>query len=182
MRIRHAIPGDIPAIVAISARVQAKLTASGSLQQFGPLPVERVAAHVTAKTAYVLDSGAGHILGGVFVAPATSESHPVMRGWGLADHPGATYFLEKLMIEPEEQGHSLGYLLLEGARSLVLAAPGDTIILDCWAGNDTLRAFYTRAGFHLHGIFPAGTPPGAFAVAVFTHCLEHAPNEREHGE
>lgn len=171
MHVRHATPDDIHAFAAMSARVQAKLTASGSLQEFGPLPVEVVAARVESGTAYVLDGGAGQILGGVFVAPVTDETESKMQLWGLAgllDLPGTTYFLEKLMIEPGEQGHGLGYALLDGVKVMVLAAPGDTIVLDCWAGNDTLRAFYTRAGFHLHGVFPAGTPLGTFEVAVFT--------------
>lgn len=167
MHVRHATGEDIPVVVEMSRRVQAALTASGSLQEFGPIPVAVVAAHVAAGTAYVL-TDAGRILGGVFVVPATGVSHPIIRQWGLADLPGTTFFLNKLMIEPDEQSHGLGYLLLDGVRSLVLAAPSDTIALDCWAGSEKLRAFYTRAGFHLHGVFPAGTPAHPFEVAVFT--------------
>lgn len=182
MCVRHARPGDVPALVAISAQVQAKLTASGSQQEFGPLPVALVAAHVAAQTAYALESGAGRILGGVLVPPATGASYPALRCWGLADLPGATFFLEKLMIAPEEQGHGLGATLLQGVRSRLLVAPHDTIVLDCWVGNDPLRAFYARAGFHLYGAFPAGTPLGAFTVAVFTSRPIRQPGERGAGE
>jgi len=180
MHVRHATPDDIHTIAAMSTRVQAKLTASGSLQEFGPLPVDVVAARVAAGTAYVLDGGAGQILGGVFVAPITDETESKMRLWGLAELPGTIFFLEKLMIEPGEQGYGLGYALLDGIKLLVLAAPDDTIVLDCWAGNDTLRAFYTRAGFHLHGVFPAGTPLGTFEVAVFVY-RRRAENEESAG-
>lgn len=172
MQVRHATKDDVATMAEVSARVQAKLTASGSLQEFGPLPVKVVAERVVAGTAYVLDGGAGHIFGGVFVAPVTDETRPKMHLWDLAElleQPGTTYFLEKLMIEPGEQGNGLGYTLLDGIKSLILAAPDDTIVLDCWAGNDTLRTFYTRAGFHLHGVYPAATPLGAFEVAVFTY-------------
>jgi GNAT superfamily N-acetyltransferase len=176
MRVRHATRDDIAAIVSMAERVQAKLTAAGSLQVFGPLPVALVAAHVAAATAYVLgDDRDGRLLGGVFVAPVTGASHPALRRWGLAELAGTTYFLEKLMIEPGEQGHGLGYALLAGVGSLVLAGPDDTIVLDCWSGNDTLRAFYARAGFHLHGVFPAGTPANAFEVAVFLSYREFGP-------
>lgn len=181
MHVRYATGDDVPAIVAMSRRVQAALTAAGSLQEFGPIPVAVVAAHVAAGTAYVLVD-AGRILGGVFVAPATGTSHPAICRWGLEGVPGATFFLEKLMIEPDEQRHGLGYLLLDGVKSLVLAASGDTIVLDCWAGSDKLRAFYIRAGFHLHGVYPAGTPSHVFEVAVFTHRREAVKGAGERGE
>lgn len=168
MLVRHAVGEDVAAIVTMSRRVQAALTASGRLQEFGPIPDGVVAAHVAAGTAYVL-ADAGRILGGVFVAPATGTSHPIVRQWGLDELPGTTFFLNKLMIDPDEQRRGLGYLLLDGVKALVLTAPGDAIVLDCWAGNDKLRAFYTRAGFHLHGVFPAGTPAHPFEVAVFIY-------------
>ena len=176
MHVRHATHGDIRVIAEMSARVQAALTASGSLQAFGPIPVAVVAAHVAAGTAYVLDDDM-RTLGGVFLAPGAGESHPALRRWGLDRLPGTTYFLEKLMIEPDEQRRRLGYALLSGVRSLVLKTPHDTIVLDCWAGNGKLRAFYSRAGFHLHGVFPAGAPPHTYDVAVFTsrrHTFEEA--------
>ena len=181
MRVQHATGDDIPVFVAMSRRVQAALTASGSLQEFGPIPDGVVAAHVAAGTAYVL-ADAGRILGGVFVAPATSASYPIIRQWGLDELPGATFYLNKLMIEPDEQHRGLGYLLLDGVEALVLTAPCDTIVLDCWAGNDKLRAFYTRAGFHLHGVFPAGTPAHPFQVAVFIYRRESAGGGSERSE
>lgn len=182
MRVRQAMGGDVETVVAMSARVQANLTKVGSRQEFGPLPVEVVAARVAAEMVYILEDDGGRILGGVFVTPVTDETRRVIRRWGLAGLPGTTFFLEKLMIEPGEQGRSLGYALLEGVASLVLAGPDDTIVLDCWAGNETLRTFYTRAGFHLHGVFPAGLALGAFEVAVFTFRRQAGEPGSERGE
>ncbi len=71
MNVRHADGDDVSAIVAMSRHVQEALTASGSLQEFGPIPVAVVAAHVATSSAYVLVD-AERILGGVFVAPATA--------------------------------------------------------------------------------------------------------------
>jgi GNAT superfamily N-acetyltransferase len=84
-------------------------------------------------------------------------------GWSLDIMTGPVWFLSKLMIDPARQGSGLGYSLLEGVQADVARRGAGAIVLDCWAGNDTLRAFYSRAGFTLYGVFPAG----GFEVAVF---------------
>jgi RimJ/RimL family protein N-acetyltransferase len=38
-----------------------------------------------------------------------------------------------------------------------------TILLDCWAGNEKLRAFYEKSGFKLLGEFPEND----YEIAVF---------------
>src|SRR5215471_2163625 len=108
LKVRQAEQDDIAYIVDLSRRVQEKLTASGSLQQIGPIPRETVVAQINAGTAHIL----------------------------------------------------------EGIKAYVASRqPGAIIVLDCWAGNDKLRDFYTRAGFKLHGVFPAN----GFEVAVFVY-------------
>jgi len=166
MHVRPAEPPDIAAIVDLSRRVQERLTASGSLQEFGPIPTETVAAHVAAGTAHVLERDEG-IIGGVFLEPEATPVTPRLRamlaGWGLNTDGTPLWFLQKLMVAPEERGAGLGLTLLDAAREHVRSHDGGAIVLDCWAGNDKLRAFYTDAGFHLHGVFREKE----YEVAVF---------------
>lgn len=165
LRVRRAEQGDIAFIVDLSRRVQEKLTASGSLQQIGPIPRETVAAQVNAGTAHIIDGSSGR-LGSVFVEPVTVERLPNLARWKLADLTSVPWFLHKLMLEPGEQGHGFGTHFLDGIKAYVASQqPESTIVLDCWAGNDKLRDFYTRAGFKLHGVFPAN----GFEVAVFVY-------------
>ena len=166
-RVRPARPADADRIVALSGNVQAALTASGSLQQFGPIPAATVAAHIAAGTALVLDDGVD-LVGGVFIepefAPASPELLTIFAKLSLPPDAAPRWWLQKLMIAPQRQGNGLGLLLLDAARARVRAQGGGTIVLDCWAGNAKLRAFYTAAGFHFHGEFVEED----FSVAAFT--------------
>ncbi|MGH2586146.1 MAG: GNAT family N-acetyltransferase [Dehalococcoidia bacterium] len=166
MGVRPAEPHDIAAIVDLSRRVQERLTASGSLQEFGPIPTETVAAHVAAGTAHVLERD-NRLIGGVFLEPAATPVTPgltaMLAGWGVSTDGASLWFLQKLMVAPGERGAGLGLTLLDAAQKHVRSHDGGTIVLDCWAGNDKLRAFYADAGFHPHGVFPEK----GYEVAVF---------------
>lgn len=55
-------------------------------------------------------------------------------------------------------------MFLKEALSLLRAKEGaGIVVLDCWAGNGKLRAFYERVGFVLHGEFPEED----YRIAVF---------------
>lgn len=165
MGVRYAEARDVAAIVDLVRRAQDKLTATGSLQGLTLPSFAAVAAHVAARTAHVLDGGRG-ILGSVFVEPAAVRRRPELARWGLDDGDAAAYplwFLHTLVIDPDAQGRGLGRVLLDGVKRAVARDGPATIVLDCWAGNDTLRAFYANAGFRLHGVFPER----GHAVAVF---------------
>ncbi|MGE0539692.1 MAG: GNAT family N-acetyltransferase [Dehalococcoidia bacterium] len=170
MRFRRAEQRDIPAVVDLSGRVQERLTASGSLQEFGPIPAETVSAHVGARTAFVLEDDAA-LTGGVFVEPCVS---PVTAGlpemldrWGLDVSDSGLWFLQKLMVAPAAQGKMIGRVLLDDALNHVADRGAGQVVLDCWAGNAKLREFYTNAGFRLHGVFPEKD----YEVAVFIRNL-----------
>lgn len=164
MEVRRATITEDAAIVELSERVQAALVASGSLQRIGPIPHETVVAHITAGTAHVLVRST-RVIGSIFVAPESAETRPKFQRWELADMGHSRWFLEKFMLAPEEQGRQLGYGFIAHVKEAVAAQdPHATIALDCWAGNQKLLAFYTRAGFTLHGIYP----DAGFEVAIFT--------------
>jgi GNAT superfamily N-acetyltransferase len=114
----------------------------------------------------VLDTQPG-VVGGTFVEPVEPERFPAFARLRLDTVTGPIWFLSKLMIDPARQGNGLGYILLDGIRADVTRRGAGAIALDCWSGNETLRAFYARAGFKLHGVFPAS----GYEVAVFVQSL-----------
>jgi GNAT superfamily N-acetyltransferase len=162
MEVRCAEAGDIGAIVDVVRRAQDALTATGSLQRLALPSPDAVAAHIAAHAAYVLADG-GTVLGSVFVEAVTVRRMPMLARWGLDDSAYPLRYLHTLVIEPTMQGRGLGHVLLNGVKAAVAAQGPAVIVLDCWAGNDTLRAFYARDGFHLHGIVAEAD----YEIAVF---------------
>jgi len=179
MQVRIAEAGDIATILELSQQVQEWLTASGSLQEFGPIPVATIVAHVAAGTAHVLDD-VGVLKGGAFVepaaAPVTPELAQILASLRLLPAAQRLWWLQKLMVAPDYQGHGLGLMILEGVKLHVAVHGGELVGLDCWAGNAKLRDFYTRAGFQLHGELAES----GFEVAVFT-CQVPAARIPPHG-
>jgi len=167
MQMRPAEHDDIGVIGAMSGQVQAKLTASGSLQEFGPIPSSIVAAHVAAGTAHVL-TNQGELLGSVFLepdfAPVTPELERIFANVRVPSASRPRWWLQKLMVTPDRQVHGLGGVMLEHCKRQVASRGGGVIVLDCWVGNLKLRAFYQQAAFQLHteGAVEEGE------VAVFT--------------
>jgi GNAT superfamily N-acetyltransferase len=171
LEVRRATVYDSEWIVDLSARVQAALTAAGSLQQIGPLPIDMVAMSIAGGHAYLFErvgeqGEQGERVGSVLIDPLDG-SYPYTRpysivGWGLQTLPTPLWLLHALMLDPSEQGNGLGLTFLEGVKQLALPERG-TIVLDCWAGNGKLRDFYYRAGFTHHGDFPVKD----FEVSVF---------------
>lgn len=166
MQLRLAEQRDTASIVDLSGRVQERLRVSGSLQEFGPIPTETVAAHIAARTAFVLCDGPS-LIGGVLVEPCAAPVSPglpaLLSGWNLDAAVEGRWFLQKLMIAPEIQGQGAGRVLLDIVIARVADRGAAEVVLDCWAGNAKLRDFYTRAGFRLHGVFSEK----GYEVAVF---------------
>jgi GNAT superfamily N-acetyltransferase len=162
MVVRYAEAGDIGAIVDVVRRAQEALTATGSQQRLTLPSPDAVAAHIAARAAYVLAEG-GTVLGSVFVEAVTVRRMPVLASWGLDDSTYPLRHLHTLVIEPTMQGRGLGHVLLNGVKAAVAAHGRTAIVLDCWAGNATLRTFYARDGFHLHGVFAEAD----YEIAVF---------------
>ena len=161
--VRRATIEDVAWIVDLSARVQAALTASGSLQQIGPLPIATVEPTVRAGNGFLLLADSRRI-GSVLVDPASAYPALPLVEWGLDLLPAPLWYLRALMLEPTEQRKGLGKPVLDGVRDLVVPNSRGTIILDCWSGNTKLCDFYHRAGFRLHGVFDTRL---GFSVAVF---------------
>lgn len=142
---RLARPEDVVYLHELSAQVQDALTRSGSLQEFGPIPLPEVEQMVQQGFAH-LALVDGERVGGVFLQPlppalATEWGKPAEGHW----------FLSKLMIDPARRGSGYGAELVRA-----LQAQQRRIVLDCWAGNVKLRRLYESLGFALWGVFPEG--------------------------
>ncbi|WP_078427653.1 GNAT family N-acetyltransferase [Alkalihalobacterium alkalinitrilicum] len=62
-------------------------------------------------------------------------------------------YLSQIAILPKYQGRNYGSKITQFACSLVKEM-NQTLYLDCWAGNDKLKEFYSNNGFEYIGDFP----------------------------
>lgn len=73
-------------------------------------------------------------------------------------------YLYRIAILPDFQGKKLGIEIInyvyEYARKVNKA-----VYLDCWAGNEKLRSFYSNAGFEYIGDFPEND----YMISVFKY-------------
>ncbi len=155
--VRPAQPADSPFIHDLSVRVQDALTRSGSLQEIGPIPLPIIDQTIGRGCAYLI-AVEGEPVGSVFLEPLTGQQS---QNWELPLHHHQ--FLSKLMVDPDQRGQQLGSRLVQELQHQC-SAQGQSIVLDCWAGNDKLRQLYTGLGFQLHGVFTEDD----YQIAVFT--------------
>lgn len=166
--VRRATFKDVEWIVDLSARVQIALNARGSLQHIGPLSYASVETTIKAGYGYILEVEGLRV--GSMLLDLLTEPHFVIHTLTkLSQFPAPHWYLHALMLDPLVQGQGLGLIFLERVRQLVLTK-GGTIILDCWAGNLKLCAFYQQAGFTFHG----NVPENDYEVSVFSFSLANA--------
>jgi len=73
-------------------------------------------------------------------------------------------YLYRVAVLPEYFGKSLGLKMVNYAMKLSRQM-NKTLYLDCWAGNNKLREFYSGAGFELLG----DVPEEDYMVSVFKY-------------
>ncbi len=161
--VRAGLASDASPVLQIVQAAQDRLTKAGSSQQLVGYTRENVSARIERRELYVLEVD-DRILGSAFVEPVTPERFPQIAGWNIAPDGCPVWFLYGLVIDPDAQGRGWGRVLLHSLCSQEAFAPPAVLTLDCWAGNQKLRRFYTDAGFQLHGVFPEED----YQIAVFT--------------
>jgi len=147
--IRHTESVDIPTVIGLSARVQEDLTRSGSLQHIGPIAPSVMEAMITRGNAYVIELE-DVLVGSFFLEPLNFAQRAI---WKLDALDRRFWFLSRFMLAPEYQGRHLGEQVVREVQRRTTMEPNGALILDCWAGNESLRAYYGGLGFHLHGLF-----------------------------
>lgn len=72
--------------------------------------------------------------------------------------------LGRIAILPENQGDNIGARILYYVHTFADQTM-QRVYLDCWAGNEKLKTFYTRHGFVYLGDFPEND----YVISVFTY-------------
>jgi GNAT superfamily N-acetyltransferase len=164
--IRLANENETDQIIDLSVRVQEALTASGSLQQIGPLQHDIVATATRKGRCFLLAQSDSKIIGCVFVRYIENDFYPDSE-FDISSFPQPRLFLHWMMLAPETQGRGLGGQFFRNVIDKLRGYAG-CILLDCWAGNEKLRDFYTRAGCEL----VATIPENDYEIAIFAHMLK----------
>lgn len=80
---------------------------------------------------------------------------------------GQAGYVHKLAARRAAAGQGVSHSLLDWAAQQCAQAGKPFLRLDCWAGNATLREFYTNAGFTLRDIKQEITPEETWECALF---------------
>jgi ribosomal protein S18 acetylase RimI-like enzyme len=73
-----------------------------------------------------------------------------LENWG--EQPDDALYLHGLVVRRAAAGQGLGHELLRYAAAIAAGQGKRFLRLDCWAGNEALRRFYTAAGFVERGV------------------------------
>jgi GNAT superfamily N-acetyltransferase len=90
-----------------------------------------------------------------------------LSGEEMKEMLGKKWVLHAVMIEPDSQGAGLGKIFLREVLEKMGQESEGVVLLDCFAGNKKLRAFYESVGFMLL----REVPEEDYLVAVFTYKL-----------
>ena len=156
LSIQKAVFSDARALTELLNEAAADLHRRGIRQWETPWDPEEIRREITGGRVWSAWDG-GALAGTFSLRPLETA------GW-LPDSakPGGQWYMYRVAMHPSHQGKGEGRTLVRFACRLAEAAKKD-LYLDCWAGNDTLRRFYTSAGFDTIGIFPEED----YKIAVF---------------
>ena len=136
---RPATADDVAAIHALRRSLEDWMAARGTVQwPPGSLPVERIAAQVTAGEWHVVEDPLG-VVGTVRLLWSDPDF------WG-SDRTPAVY-VHGLMVDRRRTGDGLGAALLDWAAQQGRDAGVDVFRLDCRTTNPVLRDYYESYGF-----------------------------------
>lgn len=144
MKIRPSKTEDLKQIINLLNEVTLHLIEKGIRQWDYPWDEGQIAAQINHHSSYVLLINDEII--GVFCLSEIDYFN---------DLPvdAKSIYLSQIAILPEFQGGNLGSAILDFAYSYAEKL-NKTLYLDCWAGNEKLKDFYTRNGLESIGDFP----------------------------
>ena len=157
---------DVEAVIDLSLRVQEALTASGSVQEIGPLDRTTVLTAIEERRCCVLRDASSNILGCAFIKHINEEYFAPSDDFNIAAYSRPWWYLHWIMLEPKLQGSGVGVPFFEHIVKHIEPS-GGTLLLDCWAGSRKLKGFYERAGCH----YVATLPENDYEIAVFLRAL-----------
>jgi GNAT superfamily N-acetyltransferase len=155
MEIRRAGNKDLDQVVEILNKVAENLQQKGIYQWAYPWDRNEIEQEIKKDQSFTLLIDE-KVIGIFFIGKIDRLSDLIIA-------PQSNY-LNKIAILPEYQGNNFGAAIIEYACCFARQM-NKTLYLDCWAGNDKLRAFYSRHGFNYVGDFPEDD----YYISVFEH-------------
>jgi GNAT superfamily N-acetyltransferase len=142
LRIAPASSESLAGLIELLEEAAAWLWQRGLRQwEPGSMLAQRGALSSWADVGHLVIARVGDDLaGGCFLVP---ETNPEWRR-----HPGDAHHLHKLVVARRWAGRGVGAELLAWCAARTRDFGVSRLRLDCWDGNDALRAYYRDAGFH----------------------------------
>lgn len=171
-----AQPSNVTAIINLSSRVQAALTASGSLQVIGPLNHDNVFEAINEERCFVfqtqhqIPSHPDAIIGCAMVRYIAEDYFSPSKDFRLEMFQRPWKYVHSVMLDPHLQGRGIGRQFFQDVVGILEKAGGGgggTVVLDCWAENEKLRLFYESCGCR----YVATVPEEDWEIAVFVKAL-----------
>lgn len=144
MMIRLATLDDKERVLGILNKVTLDLHAKGILQWDYPWDADRLASEIQMNYVYVLLKNEQIV--GTFCIKEIDELSELKIDY-------RSNYLYQIAIIPDYQGNKLGSVITDFACSYAKEV-NKTLYLDCWAGNEKLKGFYSNNGFAYQGDFP----------------------------
>lgn len=149
LTITIAQPADLPVVLEI-LREAATWLWDRAIPQWPPEEFTAGAfAPLVTQGAIALAWRAGQAVGTVTLVWSDPEI------WGPDD--GKAGYVHKLAVKRLAAGQGVSHALLAWADARITAAGRRYARLDCWAGNEVLRRFYTQAGYTERGFTAEAT-------------------------
>ncbi|WP_216829775.1 GNAT family N-acetyltransferase [Alkalihalobacterium elongatum] len=145
MQIRLAQVEDLQQVLSVLNKVSLDLQQKGIRQWDYPWDEDKILDQINSKYTYVLSLEERNIIGSFCIHDIQQINEFSV---GLTSK-----YLSQIAILPNYQGRNFGSKITAFARSLAKER-NQSLYLDCWAGNEKLKAFYSNNGFEYIGDFP----------------------------
>ncbi|MFC8018896.1 GNAT family N-acetyltransferase [[Kitasatospora] papulosa] len=160
MKIIHARPGDVAALLAFREEAAAWLTRLGSDQWQRPYPADRLLATIQAGSVFmVMDDD-------VTAATVTLSPDAEEGLWTEQELREPSCFITKLTVARTHAGQNVGGRLLDWAGDRAYHSGAQWLRLDAWTTNTALQQYYLRHGFeHVRTVREGGAVNGGPRVS-----------------
>ena len=132
-------------IVELLNKVTIKLHEKNINQWENPWDLKKVERDIDNRNTYIVTTADTLILGTFSIRYLETKT------WIPIIEPNNLY-LYRIAVLPEYQGKNIGLEIIKYACQSSRASK-QVLYLDCWAGNEKLKNFYTEAGFEFYGDF-----------------------------
>lgn len=144
MIINLAGKSDIKPVVEVLDKATLKLLKKDIKQWTYPWPIPLVENEIAQKLVYKVEIE-NLVIGTFMIKPIRSLNNLLIKENSL--------YVARIAILPEYQGKNIGVHIISYCWSFSKKHKRD-MYLDCWAGNVTLKEFYSKCGLTCLGDFP----------------------------